>query len=205
MKHLVCAAFALSCLFEMAQPACSEVVSFTNLAAYQAVAPPQLFLLDFNGNVGATDGKGFHPLIDFDSPEATNPDLVRNIASILTDTGSTLTTNSVGPVGGRLGIPVTGIAFDLSLVEGTAQTVRLFDEAGSLVGQATTPGGNTFFGVVSTIPFKSFVVQNGRFPDGVRNDRYYIDNFRANAVPEPSALVLGLACMVVIASRRHIR
>ena len=84
MKHLVRATFAISCLFNLVQPAFGEVVSFTSLPAYQAAAPPQLFLLDFNGNVGATNGKGFHPLIDFDSPKAADSDLVRNIASILT-------------------------------------------------------------------------------------------------------------------------
>ena len=81
--------------------------------------------------------------------------------------------------------------------------MRVFGAAGELVGQATTPVGNTFFGLISTIPFKSFIIQNGVFADGVRNDRYYLDNFRANAVPEPSATVLCLACMTFVASFRQ--
>jgi hypothetical protein len=189
----------LSCL---ALSAAASVGSFTNLAAYQAAAPPELFLLTFDGNSGTTDGKAFNSFIDFDSPEASNPDLVLNSGNILRDTGSTIAPNNVGPIGGRFNGPVGGIAFDLTLVEGTAQTVRLFDAGGSLVGEATTPVGNTFFGMVSTTPFISFIIQNGMFGSGVGNDRYFLDNFRANGIPEPSAAMLLFVAIAFLASMR---
>jgi hypothetical protein len=202
MKIVIVGAICYLQFWYSAVSAAADVSGFTNLAAYQAAAPPELFLLTFNGNTGTTDGKGFSPFIDFDSPEAANPDLVLNSGNILRDTGSTIAPNNVGPIGGRFNGPVNGIAFDLTLVEGTAQTVRLFDAGGSLVGEATTPVGDTFFGVVSTTPFVSFIVQNGIFGSGVGNDRYFLDNFRANAVPEPSAVLLLLAATAFVASIR---
>jgi len=203
MKYLIVGAFCCWQLPCLTSYATGPVSGYTNLAAYQAAAPPQIFLLDFNANSGTTNGKGFNPLIDFDSPEAANPDLVLNSGNILRDTGSTIAPNNVGPIGGRFSILVNGIAFDLSLVEGTAQTVRLFDSAASLVGEVTTPVGNGFFGVVSTTPFVSFVIQNGAFPSGIGNDRYFLDNFRANAVPEPSTILLAFASVFLVARRRR--
>lgn len=202
MKYLIVAAICCLQLPCLTSSAAGPVSSYTTLAAYQAAAPPQIFLLDFSANSGTTDGRGFNPLIDFDSPEAVNPDLVLNSGSILRDTGSTIAPNNVGPIGGRFSIPVSGIAFDLSLVEGTAQTVRLFDSAAAFIGEATTPVGNGFFGVVSATPFVSFIIQNGVFSSGIGNDRYFLDNFRANAVPEPSTVILGIAALVAFGRRR---
>src|SRR5262245_18668371 len=139
MKFLVVGAaiclLQLSC-FAHSATASAGASGFNSLSAYQAAAPPQLFLLEFSGNTGTTNGKGFHALVDFDSPEASNPDLVLNSGGILRDTGSTIAPNNVGPIGGRFSVPVSGIAFDLTLVEGTAQTVRLFDAGGTLIGEA---------------------------------------------------------------------
>jgi hypothetical protein len=203
MKYLIVGAICCLQLPCVISSATDPVSSYTNLAAYQAAAPPQIFLLNFDGNSGTTNGKGFNPLIDFDSPEAANSDLVLNSGNILRDTGSTIAPNNVGPVGGRFSIPVNGIAFELSLVEGTAQTVRLYDSTASLVGEATTPVGNGFVGVVSTTPFVSFIIQNGVFPSGIGNDRYFLDNFRANAVPEPSTLVLTVIALASLSVCRH--
>ena len=203
MKILAVGTICLLHVSSSLSAAFGGVTGFTSLAAYQAAAPPQLFLLDFDGNLGTTDGKGYHPFIDFGSPEASNPDLVINSGSILRDAGSTVAANSVGPIGGRLTVPIRGIAFDLTLVEGTAQTVRVFDAGGTLVGEATTPVGNTFFGVVSTEPFTSFVIQNGKFASGRGNDRYFLNNFRANAVPEPSATLLLLMSIGFTATLRR--
>src|SRR5689334_17525459 len=202
MRYLIVGAFCCLQLPCVISSATGSVSSYTNLAAYQAAAPPQIFLLNFDANSGTTNGKGFNPLIDFDSPEASNPDLVLNSGNILRDTGSTIAPNNVGPIGGRFTIPVNGIAFELSSVEGTAQTVRLFDSAASLVGEATTPVGNGFFGIVSSTPFVSFVIQNGVFGSGVGNDRYFLDNFRANAIPEPATLALIILALAAMPIRR---
>jgi hypothetical protein len=202
MKFFIAATICTLQLSCFVLSAAASVSGFTNLAAYQAAAPPELFLLSFDGNSGTTDGKGFNSFVDFDSPEASTPDLVLNSGNILRDTGSTIAPNNVGPIGGRFDGPVSGIAFDLTLVEGTAQTVRLFDAGGSLVGEATTPVGDTFFGVVSTAPFVSFIIQNGVFASGVGNDRYFLDNFRANAIPEPSAAVLLFVAITLFANTR---
>src|SRR5262245_40284437 len=202
MKILIFGAICYLQLWCFVVPATAAVSSFTNVVAYEVAARPQLFLLNFNGNSGITNGKGFNSFVDFDSPEAVNPDLVLNSGSILRDTGSTIAPNNVGPIGGRFSIPVSGIAFDLSLVEGTAQTVRLFDSAAAFIGEATTPVGNGFFGVVSATPFVSFIIQNGVFSSGIGNDRYFLDNFRANAVPEPSTVILGIAALVAFGRRR---
>jgi hypothetical protein len=161
-----------------------------------------LFVPDFAQNLGATHGAGFHPLVNFDSPEAEIPEIVLNSNGILRDAGSTVAPNNVGPIGGRFAVPVNGIAFDLSSVEGTAQTVRLFGADQNLIGEATTPIGNTFFGIISPMPFTSFVIQNGMFATGIGNDRYFLDNFRANAIPEPSTFVLLLLVSVIIGTRR---
>lgn len=195
---------AAAILVAACPPAFAAVVGYTSPASYNAAVAADLFFIDFNDNVGITDGTGFHPGVDFDSPESASPDEVTNSGGILRDRGSVIAPNGVGPLGGTLTTPVDGIAFQLSSIEGTAQTVRVFDTAGGLIGEAVTPSFDTFFGVVSTIPIKSFVIQNGVFITTGGNDRYFLDDFRASVVPEPAAA--GLLCIttaIAFAKRRR--
>lgn len=192
MKSIRLNAIAVICWISASATANGGVSSFTDLASYETAASTELLFIDFDDNIGNTDGTSFHALVDFDSIEATNPDIVQNSQGILRDLGSTIAPNNVGPIGGSFSSPVGGIAFDLSSVEGTAQTVRLYGPGAILIDEILTPVGNTFFGVVSTTPIEAFVIQNGMFASGVGNDRYFLDNFRANAVPEPSSILMAL-------------
>ena len=190
-------------LVAMTTSAQAVVLSFTDESAYNAAVGSQLFFIDFNGLPGGVSAGNFVGQVDFGSPEAEDPTQVLYGSDALTDAGSTIATNYVGPVDGLFATPVSafGLVF---LSSGNPQTLELYDAGTSLVGTAVSnPGG--FFGVVSSIPVASFIIRNGEFSPGNR-DRFFVDDFRANtAVPEPGSLLLfGPALLALgIAYRRR--
>ncbi|MBX9895317.1 MAG: PEP-CTERM sorting domain-containing protein [Nitrosomonas sp.] len=76
-----------------------------------------------------------------------------------------------------------------------------------LNGSTIVPVGSTisgFVGIVSTDPVDGFVGLNNIFPSTGGRDRYFIDDFYINAVPEPSVwamLPAGLGLLGFRAAR----
>jgi hypothetical protein len=67
-----------------------------------------------------------------------------------------------------------------------------------------TPAGG-FFGLISDAAITSFIIRNGEFSPGER-DRFFVDDFRASAVPEPALIALlggGVAGAAIRRRRRR--
>jgi hypothetical protein len=200
------AATVLATALSQAQAA---VVSFTSESSYNASVGSQLFLIDFNGLSGLSNGN-FTGQVDFGSPDSSTPDNVAFSSTLpsngsMTDAGGSPDPLGVGPIGGVFASPVNafGLVFSSS---GNAQTVELYDGSASLIGSLVTPIAG-FFGVVSDTPIKSFIIRNGEFANG-NNDRFFVDDFRANVapIPEPSTYaLLGLGLGVLLLAARRAR
>ena len=181
-----------------ANPTAAVVISYNDAAGYAAAVGTELFALNFDSEPqGAASSGNFVGLVDFGSPESITPDEVFFNSLAMTDMGSTVAANFVGPINGVFANTVKAFSLAFSS-SGNAQTIDLFDVGNVLFASAVSnPGG--FFGVSSAIAIKSFLIRNGEFSPGNR-DRYFIDNFAANAfaMPEPaisSMFVIGLIAM----------
>ena len=172
------------------------VTVFNNSAAYSSAVGSELFLIDFNGSPNAVvDGSTISTQATFGSPEASDPTKVLWSSNAMTDAGSTVALNGVGPVGIDFVSPV----FAFSLVFSSAsenETVELYDTASTLIGSVLAPNASGFFGVLSNTAIDTVIIRNGLFSPGNR-DRFFIDDLRANtaSVPEPLTgllLVTGL-------------
>ncbi len=179
----------------------AAVIAFSNQVDYDAAVGNELFFLDFDGSAGTlVDGNSFSPDVTFGSPEATDPTQVVWSSDAITDAGSTSASNWVGPIDGMFATPVAAFALVFSSA-GENEEISLFAEDTSLIGTVTTLNPNGFFGVLSNTPIKSFLLDNGTFPSG-NADRFFVNDFRANA-PEPNtALLLGIGLTALGMRRR---
>lgn len=180
-----------------AVPAEAVILSFTSELTYNAAVGAELFFIDFDSQPQGTFTDGiFAGMVDFGSPEASNPAQVWMNSLAMSDAGSTVASNSVGPIDGIFASPVFAFGLEFSS-SGSPQTLELYDGSSALIGTAVSNAGG-FFGVLSDASISSFIIRNGEFSPG-NNDRFFVDNFRANAaapVPEPGTLALfgfGLA------------
>lgn len=178
---LVCA--SLAC------PANAITVTYSTEANYTSAVGIELFFEDFDGSSGTLiGGDTFNPNIAFLSPEAADPSLVMWNNDVITDAGSTTALNDVGPIEGVFTSPVQ--AFSLHFLgSNLAPTISLFDDSNNLIASMNAQG---FFGVTSTTPVARFEIAQGEL-NGLRM-RYFINDFRANEIPEPatiSLLVIG--------------
>jgi len=171
---------------------------FSTQASYDAATGAQLFLINFNespfGGI-LKPGNSFSSAVTFGSPEATNPTEVWWNSNATSDAGGTATPINVGPMNGVFTNPVFAFALEFSSAS-EAETVSLYDEIDTHLGDVTAPNPSGFFGVLSDTPIKSFTFDNGLFPNPnncVRDpDRFFVDDFRANAlIPAPGAILLS--------------
>jgi hypothetical protein len=94
---------------------------------------------------------------------------------------------------------VGSFGFDLADSFGGGRMARITTSTGDFHDFVAQPGTNGFIGLVSTAPITSVTFST------TSNVRPLIDNFEANAVPEPSAgalLVLGAGVLAVIRRRK---
>ncbi|MHC4703514.1 MAG: hypothetical protein ACYTFQ_23350 [Planctomycetota bacterium] len=178
--------------FVMSSQVSADVVVFANQADYDAATGPQVFLINFNGSTGLlVSGDSFSPAVTFGSPEASDPSQVLWSSDAITDAGSDIALNNVGPVDGVFTDPVYAFALVFSSAS-EAETVSLYDEDDALIAAVVAPNASGFFGVLSDTPIKSFLIDNGDFPDTGNPDRFFIDDFRVNESPIQVEKVLTL-------------
>jgi hypothetical protein len=147
-------------------------------ADYDAAAGASDACLDFNGSTGAfVSGSSFSADVTFDSPEGADPTAVNWSSDALSDGGSTSSPNGVGPLAGTFTATATAFKFQF-LSNSVPATVELYAADASLIASIASPTATGFFGVVSTVPVKRFVIVPGEFDPllGTR-DRFFIDDF----------------------------
>jgi hypothetical protein len=180
---------------------------FSTQASYDAATGAQLFLINFNGSPFGgiyALGNSFSSAVTFGSPEATNPTEVWWNSNAISDAGGTVTPINVGPSSGPTTVgPMNGVftnpvfAFALEFSSASeAETVSLYDEIDTHLGDVTAPNPSGFFGVLSDTPIKSFTFDYGLLPNPnncvMDPDRFFVDDFRANAlIPAPGAILLS--------------
>ncbi len=173
---------------------------------YNAAVGSELFRIDFNTSPGAiVDGSTISSYAVFGSPEASDPAIVLWSSNALSDAGSTVASNSVGP----LSIDFTDPSiFNFSLTFSSAseqETIELYDDTDTLIASVLSPNASGFFGLTSDMAIDYVIIRNGVFPGG-GNDRFFIDNLSADAVvPVPAAAWLfgsGLIGLIGLARRK---
>jgi hypothetical protein len=157
-----------------------DVTVYDNQTDYDAAAGASDYCIDFNGSTGAlVSGSSFSGDVTFGSPEASDATQVNWNSDAISDAGSTTDAFGVGPLDGTFTGTAMAFRFVLSSAA-NAPTVDLYAADSSLIATVNAPSGSGFFGVVTTVPVKRFVVNNGLFGDGTR-DRFFIDDFCATA------------------------
>lgn len=203
--HLVLASIVLG---YSANAYSANVNVYDNAFNYNAAVGSELFRIDFNDSPDTiVDGGTISPHAIFGSPEASDPATVLWSSNALTDAGSTVASNLVGP----LSIDFTDSSiFNFSLTfssAGVQETIELYDDADALLASVSSPNVNGFFGLTSDVAIDYVIIRNGIFPD-VGNDRFFIDNLSADAVvPVPAAVWLfsaGLAGLLGFARRNKV-
>jgi hypothetical protein len=192
MKKYLSMLLVLAFAFIAVLDAEAALTVFSTESAYNAATGPQIFVINFDASTGAlVNGNSFSPAVVFGSPEASEPTKVLWNSDAISDAGSTSAGNGVGPMNGVFTDPVYAFALEFSSA-GNAETVSLYDQSNALLGSVTAPNAWGFFGVLSDSPVKSFLLDNGTFPSTGYPDRFFVDDFRANApIPAPGAILLG--------------
>lgn len=165
----------------LAAPAFGQAATvYGNETDYDAAAGSSVFTIDFNGSSGsAVAGNSFSAEVTFSSPEASDPTQVLWSSDAITDAGSTISSNGVGPVAGAFA--GTATAFKLTFSSASVgESIQLFDESDNLIATVGAPNAAGFFGVVSTTAIKRFVIYPGRTsPFSADRDRFFVDDFSA--------------------------
>lgn len=203
--HLVLASIVLG---YSANAYSANVNVYDNAFSYNAAVGSELFRIDFNDSPDKiVDGSTISPHAIFGSPEASDPATVLWSSNALTDAGSTVASNFVGP----LSIDFTDPSiFNFSLTfssAGVQETIELYDDTDTLLASVLSPNVNGFFGLTSDVAIDYVIIRNGIFPD-VGNDRFFIDNLSADTVvPVPAAVWLfssGLVGLLGFARRNKV-
>jgi hypothetical protein len=187
--HRALGALAVPALLLAAASALAqEATVHGDAASYDAAAGASDACLDFNGSTGAlVPGSTFSAAVTFGSPEALDPTTVNWSSDAISDAGSTTAVNGIGTLDGTF----TGTAMAFKLVfssNANAPTVDLYAEDATLIGSFVAPNAPGFFGVVSTVPVKRFVITPGLFdPVLMTRDRFFVDDFCWTAAVAPPA------------------
>jgi hypothetical protein len=194
MKTVAGVLVAFAVVAFWSQEARAQAVGYGTAADYDAAVGPPLYFIDFNGSTATVEeGSSFNPNVAFLSPESTTPTKVIWSSDAITDTGSTVMSNGVSNLAGVFAAPVR--AFSFNYLSGSLVSVELRDASNAVIAVVpAAPGG--FFGVVSTVPIKSFSMNHAMFTPTAR-DRLFIDNFQAN-VPNPTLEELHEAVCALI-------
>jgi hypothetical protein len=192
----ICALLACMCMAGAAAHA--AVIVYPDSPSWSAAAGPQLFLIDFNGSPGAlVSGNTISPDVLFGSPEAPDPTLVNWNSDALSDAGSTVAANAVGPMSLDFSSSVFGFSLLFSSAA-EAQTVELYGPGMALIDSVLAPNASGFFGVVSDTAISSVIIRPGLFPGG-NPDRFFIDDLRgAGAVPETSTYLMTVGGLIAV-------
>ncbi|MBS0484833.1 MAG: PEP-CTERM sorting domain-containing protein [Proteobacteria bacterium] len=198
MKRTIVSAFMMLGLLGGA-PVHAAVTLYTSQAAYLAAVETATTYIDFAGSPAVTvSGGSFSPAITFGTCDlglASCSTSVFHNSDGITDTGGVAAPNFVAAVGGHFTSAVH--AFGFNYISGGMGAIELNGSAIVPVG-STTSG---FVGIVSTDPIDGFVGLNYIFPVTGGRDRYFIDDFYINAVPEPGVWAMLLAGLGLLGFR----
>lgn len=169
----------------------AAVTLYTSQADYLAAVGATTNYIDFAGSPALTvNGGSFSSAVTFGTCDlglASCSSSVFHRADGITDTGGVAAPNFVAAVGGHFTNPVHAFAFNYS--SGGMGSIEL--NGSTIVPVGSTTSG--FVGIVSTDPIDGFVGLNYIFPSTGGRDRYFIDDFYINPVPEPGVWAMLLA------------
>lgn len=210
MRRLVCGGI-LACLLALAVPSHATVMTYTDAAAWNAAVTPggsTMYFEDFQGFVQDTSfrtsavvgsfftivqqgSRDFRNLVDVPPFEFSDNNGTAH-ASVFTDYGTTTVkmsfTSPVFAWGADFFDAGSDEMLDLDLVA----------PGGGILATLQVPGGNSFFGFVSTGPVQSVggIVFKSRIDDiGSGGEGFGLDNVQGASpgavIPAPGAILLG--------------
>lgn len=198
MKKTIVSAFVMLGLMG-GTSAQAAATLYTSQAAYLAAVGATSTYIDFAGSPALTvNGGSFSPAITFGTCDlglASCSSSVFHNSDGITDTGGVAAPNLVAAVGGYFSDPV--YAFGFNYISGGMGSIELNGSTIVPVGSSTSG----FVGIVSTDPIDGFVGLNYVFPTTGGRDRYFIDDFYINPVPEPGVWAMLLAGLGLLGFR----